>query len=231
MPRMTEVYASLLFIEVCISLCNWRRVTCRWRAWSGRLPDAPLGLACAQVTSLSRRAFLGLCWIAVVQVRSSKGEQNLGEASSGRPRGVGRGHAVPSCLQEVIAGTRDQARDAELALQAVVSETTTHPWGLNVKGGGIWGALGLLPAWSPWAKVPESHWTCLRATPSRLLLGVSSGRWARRAVSEVGGAQPSPPGHTGLSQDRRAVSRLCTARLAKAGHPVPQTLFLWVTSG
>ena len=32
--------------------------------------------------------------------------------------------------------------------------------------------------------------------------------------------------HTGLSQDRGAVSRLCAARLAKAGHPVPQTLFL-----
>lgn len=131
MPCTTEVYASLLFTEVCISLCSWRSHL-QVRAWSGRLPDASSGLARAQVPSLSRRAFLGRCWIAVVQVRSSKGEQSLGEASSGRPRGVGRGHAVTDCLQ-VIAGTRDQARDVELALQAAVPETTTHPWGLNVK--------------------------------------------------------------------------------------------------
>lgn len=38
-----------------------------------------------------------------------------------------------SCLQEIIAGTRDQAGDAEVDLQAVGPETMTHPWGLKVK--------------------------------------------------------------------------------------------------
>lgn len=61
--------------------------------------------------SLSRRAFLGLCWIAAVQVRSPRWGAKLGEASLGRSEECGE----RACRHRLSAGgcsmgTRDAAR-------------------------------------------------------------------------------------------------------------------------
>lgn len=197
MPRKTEVYASLLFTQVCTSLCNWQshlqvkslvgeaaRCSLRPGTCPGSIPKQK-GLS---------RAVLDSCGAGEV----TRGGVKLGRSELGTlPRCGER-----ACRHRLSAGGHCRnSGPSSGARNSPCRQLFLKPW--HTPGGrmsseagseGLWGSDQ--PGAREHPRIPLDLPPChsLSSWDGPLLLGVSRSRWAGRAVSEVEGAQPSPPG-------------------------------------